>query len=257
MSDLTALAEKITALAATDAVFDAGGRVISTAGDPAPLAAILKEIDEIVLEREVVITADDQRLHLIVAGRRLRGVAEAGGPKATAAVGTTLSREEPDLLQAVHDLLVDQCANAQRVKIAVRPPRPFGKGGERGVSALGLADIWDIDIHVAPQSPMERLLKTAATVGGAMLHMQGGEIKDRSGDITALQTILDTQWEAFQALQQKQGVAGPDPQFVSLEEALADGRSATLIVAGDDTILVAHDADAIAALHTAWKDMLG
>ncbi len=54
MSDMTALTDRLSALAAVDEVFVAGARVISQDGGPVALAAILREIDSTVLERTLV-----------------------------------------------------------------------------------------------------------------------------------------------------------------------------------------------------------
>ena len=59
MSDITALTEKLTALAADDEVFVEVARVISPKGGPSAVAAILKEIDATVLERTLVFHMGD------------------------------------------------------------------------------------------------------------------------------------------------------------------------------------------------------
>lgn len=257
MSDLTALAQKISALAATDAVFQGGARVISTVGEPAPLAALLSEIDETILERELEFEADGKTLRLVAAGRRLRGVAAADATDADAVIGQSLSREEPELLQAVFDLISHVCGDAQNLRVRPLPPAPFGKGGERGVSAKGLAEMWQIDMDCTPEPPFMRFLKIAAGASSSLIHLTSGDVVNQQGDVAALQTVLDTQLDAFHAKQKKLKVAGDGPQLISLKNALSDGSSVTLASSGEDVVLIAHDADAMGPLHRAWKALLG
>jgi len=257
MSDLTALAQKIAALAANDAVYEGGARVISAAGEPAPLVAILSEIDETILERTLEINADGKTLRLVAAGRRLRGIAAVDAPGAEAVIGQSLSREEPEVLQGVFDVLSNACGDVQHLRVRPLPAEPFGKGGERGVSAKGLAEIWGVDIDTAPAPPFERFLKIANGAASSLIYLNAGEVIDQKGDADALHVILDTQLAAFQAQQAKLSAVGDGPQLVSLENALADGSSATLVVSGEQIVLIAHDAGAIGPLHRAWKALMG
>lgn len=257
MSDLDALAQKISALTAKDTVFEAGARVISQGGSPAPLAGILAEIDDTVLERNLEFTADNQTLNLIVAGRRLRGVLAASSGQAEHVVGKIVSREDPDLLLAVSDLIASLCGTAQRVTVRSFAPEPFGKTGERGISAQGLAEIWRPSVADVPKDPMARFLGANKSTIAALLHVRNGEIIATVGNFDTLQTIWDTQVADFQATHGKLLNAEDGPQLICLEGALADGTAAALALAEDDVVLIAYPDDHMGALLRSWQAIFG
>ncbi|WP_108814068.1 hypothetical protein [Loktanella sp. Alg231-35] len=252
MSDLAELAQKISALAAKDTVFETGARVISTGGEPSPIVAILNEIDDTILERDLEIQADGAIVNLIVSGRRLRGIAAASSG-ADDVVGHVLSREEPDMVAAAFVLLSELCGRAQRLTVRYLAPQPFGKGGERGISAKGLAALWKIDLDEVPKPPMERFLSTNRSAAIAMIHMTDGEMQSSAGDVTALQSILDTQLADFRGLQ----TLGGGAQLICLEGALSDGSAAALAIHEDDVALIAYQPDHLGALHASWRAILG
>lgn len=259
VSDLNVLAQKIAALAAVDEVFEAGARVVSRAGQPAPVAAILREIDDTILERNLEFAAGENTVNLIISGRRLRGVLSASPtPKdASSVIGHMLSRDEPDVLSATCELLHTLFDLQTEVTVKSLPPEPFGKGGDRGISARSLAEIWQIDLDETPQPPMVRFL--AANVGAisAMLHVSDGETVANSGDSDALETIWDTQVLAFQKSQKAYRTADDGPQLICLEGALADDTAAAFALAGDDVALIAYQPDHLAAMLASWHAITG
>ncbi len=257
MNDLAALSQKIAALAATDVVFEQGARVISIGGEPGPLAAILGVIDDTILERELEFDADGRIFRVVAAGRRLRGISAVSDPQAETVVGETLSREEPAVLDAAKAVLTRACDAANRLSVRSLPPAPFGKGGERGVSAMGLAELWEVDVDTTPQPPFARFAKIARGAATAMIHLEEGEVLEQKGDVAPLQTMLETQVSAFLARQDKLRRVTEGPQFICLDSAMADGSSTTLALSDDSLVLLSHGADAIPALHRAWKALLG
>ena len=96
VSDQSALVTKLMALAESDTAFVGRARVISLAGVPAPLAAMIAEIDDTVLERTLAFDIDGVVLRMSVAGRRLRGVIDiAGVPQsAKTLTGKVLSQDD-------------------------------------------------------------------------------------------------------------------------------------------------------------------
>ena len=194
-----------------------------------------------------------------VSGRRLRGVLSASPtPKdASSVIGHMLSRDEPDVLSATCELLHTLFDLQTEVTVKSLPPEPFGKGGDRGISARSLAEIWQIDLDETPQPPMVRFL--AANVGAisAMLHVSDGETVANSGDSDALETIWDTQVLAFQKSQKAYRTADDGPQLICLEGALADDTAAALALAGDDVALIAYQPDHLAAMLASWHAITG
>ena len=255
MSDLNALAQKLSAIAAKEDIFQSGARVISQGGVPSPMNALLQAIDETVLERKLTFVAGKHTINVIAAGRRLRGISSAS-PSAgdiSHLAGKTIAREEPALVDDAFALLSETVGSASKLVVHSLPPDAFGKGGERGISAEGLALLWQIDMDEAPLPPMERFLRSNEQGITAALHVSGGEITASQGDVQELQTIWDTQVESFI---EQQGVtfANTDgPQLVALDGALEDGSAAALALAGDDVALLVYDPATIGDLHASWQ----
>lgn len=255
MNALDTLARKLAALAKTDDVFEAGARTISVDGTPDPLTAILNEIDDTVLERTLEFKAGETTFALNVSGRRLRGVVFVQpAEKDTASVaGKVLMRDEPQVAQATLALLDSLCASAARVTVISKPPAPFGKGGDRGISAEGLSDLWQAQKPDVLQSPIPRFL--TANAGGilAALHLNAGEVIATTGDVAALSTIWDTQVKAFRKMQRKHLSSTEGPQLFCFEGALGNGTAAALALAGDDIALVSYLPDDTGKLLSTWR----
>ena len=253
MSDLNALAQKLAALISKGDVFDAGARVISQGGSPSPMAAILAEIDDTILERDLEFKSGSNTANVIVAGRRLRGIYALTPSTGNEAIGETISREEPETVQTTFTLLSDFFANADKLTVRSLPPEPFGKGGERGISARGLAELWQVEMDEAPKPPMERFLRANAQIIISLMHVSGGEIASTSGNFDALQTIWTTQVQEFRD-KHKNALNGEDgPKLICLEGALDDGSSAALAVVDDDIALLAYQTEHLGALHASWR----
>lgn len=257
MSNMNALAQKLEALAKHDEIFDGGARVISQGGMPALMTAFLNVIDETVLERRLDFSADDTVISVIAAGRRLRGLIAITPVTNGAAdvIGATLSRDEPAILDAVFALLSDVFETAARLTVRSLPAEPFGTGGERGISASGLAEIWQIDMTEVPLPPMSRFLRANEAMFSAVLHVSAGDILATNGDVADLQTIWDTQVDAFFATQESLPSHQDGPKLICLEGALGDGDAAALALAGDDVALMVYDPAKLGALHASWRSI--
>lgn len=252
-----ALAETLTALAAKDDIFQDGARVISQGGVPNPMAAFLKAVDETMLERKLTFVTGKATINVIAAGRRLRGIA-AASPAAgdiSHLAGKTIAREEPDLIDDAYALLSETIGNASRLAVHSLPPDPFGKGGERGVSAAGLAALWKIDMHEAPLAPMERFLRTNSDGINALLHLTAGNVNTTQGDVSALQDVWDNQVTAFIEAQNKLPDQDDGPQLICLDGALEDGSAAAIAIAGDDVALLVYAPDHLGTLHSTWQSI--
>ena len=255
MSDLNALAQKLNALAAKDDQFDDGTRVISRGGSPAPLTAMLGVIDETVLERRLDFTTGDSVVSVIAAGRRLRGVI-AIMPSTNDAgqlAGVTLSRHEPEALDSAFAVLSTALDAADRLTVRSLPPEPFGSGGERGIAAVDLAAMWQIEMNEAPLPPMTKFLQENEAAFQAILHVNGGTVVTSQGDVASLQDIWDTQVAAF--LQKQQGLSSSQdgPQLVCLDDALEGGRAVAVAIADEDVALTVYDPAHLVALHASWR----
>lgn len=253
MSELNALAKKLAELASDNAVFDAGARVISETGEPAPIAAILREIDDTVLERNLEFRTADATINLIASGRRLRGILRVVPDTQSGAIGQSLAREEPAVVQAAYDLLHKMCGNTDHLTVRHLAPEPFGQSGERGISAQGLSELWNTDMDAAPKPPMERFLAANASGFSSLLHIRQGEVVATAGEVKALQTIWKSQVDDFRKAHKK-ALAGEDgPQLISLDGALSEGASAAVAIFEKDLALIAYQSDHFGRMQSSWQ----
>jgi len=253
MSEPDALAQKLALLVTREPVNKTGARVISEGEEPAPIAAILGAIDDTVLERCLIFSCGQATVKVIAAGRRLRGIFDVSPQSDAAIIGQVLSREEPEALQAAHDLLQDICGKADRITVRSTPPEPFGQGGERGISAAGLAVLWDVVIDTGPKPPIAQFLKVNATAFSSVLHVRKGEIILTVGDSEALQSIWTTQVEAFRKAHKKTIRGEEGAQLICLSGAFDDGSAAAMALYEDDIVLVAYDAESFDNLQSSWR----
>jgi hypothetical protein len=256
---MTALTNKLAALAAEDEVFVAGARIIAQGGGAVALAAILREIDNAVLERTLEFTIGDVTVAAIVAGRRLRGLLEmsADAPEAAGVLGQTLSREEPQTLQAAGDLMRQLCATVTRVTVRSLPVQPIGTGRDAGISATGLAALWLIDLHAKPQPPVLRFISTNATAFSAYLCIVDGIVTETAGDVSPLQTIWDDQILAFRKKQKALSGKSAGAQLMCFEGALGAGTVVAIAMAGDDVCLCTFTPAQMPTLTASWQAMTG
>ncbi|MEO1640655.1 MAG: hypothetical protein AAFU41_15545 [Pseudomonadota bacterium] len=269
MSDLSALAEKLSALAGDAGdVFEDGARVIANGDGRAPVKAILDAVDDTVLERKLRVEIDGKRIDLIAAGRRLRGILTADGASGDdqSVMGQVLSREEPEVVAAAGKMINNRCAGAKRITVRSLPPDPFGVGGERGISARGLAGLWDV---AAPEPAVAETTAEPAEDGGAMaqflssnaaaltatMHVNNGEMIKISGDYKTLQNIWNEQVLQFRKSHSRFLDPADGPQLVCLEGALENGDAAAMAVDGDDVALMAYDPAHLDQMLTSWRSL--
>jgi hypothetical protein len=256
---MTALTDKLAALAAEDEVFVAGARVIAQDGGPVALAAILREIDDTVLERTLGFSIGDVTVSLIVAGRRLKGMVEVSdnAPNAATVIGKSLTREEPQVLQAAGAFMAQICATATRVTVRALPVQRFGNSGDVGISAAGLADLWQVDLNAKPSPPMTRFLAANAASFSAKLYLTNGIVTEMVGNAAPLQTIWETQFSAFRQRQNTVTGKPADSQLMCFDGALGPGTAVAIAMTGDDVCLCAFAPEALATLTASWQAIAG
>jgi hypothetical protein len=250
-----ALVLKLTALTATDDVFIGSARVISLAGVPAPLSAVLAEIDTAVLERTLVFDIDGIVLRAAVAGRRLRGLIDfAGLPQsATALAGKVLSQDDPATVQAVGTMLAELCSDARQITVSSQPAASLGNPSEGGIAAAVLADMWNVPQEIGPQSQMVRFLTANQTAISAYLHAIDGTITATKGDTAPLDIIWRDQFGPFRKRQKAIFPRQDSPLLVCLDNALDGGHAVAIAVTGEDSCVFAYDGAAIGSLLASWR----
>lgn len=252
MSEPNALAQKLAMLASKETLDASGARIISEGGAPEPIAAILREVDDTVLERCLAFTCGETTVRIIAAGRRMRGILDISPQRNVDNIGHVLSREDPQGVHATLELLQDICGGADRLAVRSLPPEPFGNSGERGISADGLADLWGIATDGTPKPPMEQFLSVNAAAFSSVLHIRKGEVVSTAGDFKALQTIWKTQVDAFREAHKKTLRGEEGAQLVCLEAAFDDGSSAAMALCENEIALVAYDATRFGHMQSSW-----
>lgn len=256
MSDHSILSAKLAALTARDAVFVGQARVISDAGQPAALAAILAEIDATVLERLLVFDIDGVILRLAVSARRLRGLLDVNGA-CDALTGNVLSTEDPAMLQATGTLLTDLCNNAQRITVKTEAAVPFGNPAELGVSASVLTALWHKGQVLTPRSSLQGFLAAQDDLLSDYLCIIDGRIVDSQGDITALNLIWRDQLTPFRTAQKSAFPRRTGPILICLDAALGNGRAAGVAMTGDEIGIFSCSAPNISRLLAEWHRFTG
>ncbi|WP_296422864.1 hypothetical protein [Yoonia sp.] len=253
MSNTSAIASKLAGLSAEGGVFTDGQRVISQAGAPPALVAILREIDDTVLERTLVFNIGKTALSLVVAGRRLRGLAAMTGdiPGMDDVVGQGLSHEDPEILRAAGAIMTQICKGDQTLTVRSTPVRPIGTSSEVGVSVSVLATHWQVDLDAKPPSPMSRFLAANAAAIAASTCAVDGNPPETRGDTTTLEAIWDAQLAAFR--RRHKAILGRQegPTLVCLDAAL-DGRPLALAVVGPEVCLFSYTRAMLLPLLASW-----
>lgn len=255
MSDQSALVSKLMALADDGSSFVGSARVISLAGVPGPLAAIVDEIDTTVLERALVFDIDGVVLRMAVAGRRLRGVIDISGVphSAKAVMGKVLSQDDPATVKAVGALLSDLCNNAKQVTVQAHAPEPLGNPSEAGMPASGLASLWQVAPADAPQSKMARFLAANVATITAFVRSVDGTVTASQGDTDRLDPIWRDQFTAFRKRQRAIFPRQDGPLLVCLDHTPQDGRGIAVAVTGEEACVFAYDPAEISAILASWR----
>ncbi|MDO6590948.1 hypothetical protein DS901_11135 [Loktanella sp. D2R18] len=259
MSDTSIITNKLAALLSDDDVYVAGARVIVQGGSPAPLAAVLTEIDATVLERTLVFSIDDVNVSMIVAGRRLRGFTDVSGnlPEAANVIGKVLSRDDAETLQAAGDLMLLLCASANRVTVRSLPATPFGTGADAGLSASGLATLWHINLDDKPAAFIERYLSANAADLSAYIYVSNGDVVKTVGDVATLDALWSTQVTEFRKRHRALLPKQDGPRLTCLDEPMGEGSTVAIAIDGNDVGLFSYKRSQMPRLVSAWTASLG
>ena len=108
-------------------------------------------------------------------------------------------------------------------------------------------------MHDTPLSPMAQFLKANQAALSAILHVSAGDVLTSQGDISELQSIWDTQVEAFLQSQESLPSHKDGPQLICLEGALESDGSAALALSDEDVALLVYDPAQLSALQSSWR----
>lgn len=157
------------------------------------LAAVVSQIDETILPRELGFTQGDTSIFIAVANRRLQALAAASALRDAAAglVGKAIADAEDPALGQLRDVLIGLLAAGDVWTISSRRQSGDGFPSDIGVPSGPLARAWQIAASGAgrenPDAELADYLKSLGARATAWLLIEGEEVKDQSGpeDIVA------------------------------------------------------------------------
>ena len=262
MTDNRALLAKLAKLASRDEVFVSGGRVISRRGAPVPIVAVLREIDDTVLQRTLTFSAGGSCVAAVVGGRRLQGLTSVSADieGASVATGKVLDAENDQLLQDVARIFTDLGRRDPVLTVRSADPSRLGERAEAGLSAQALASHWNIDLSAEPPTPIEGFLTNcgAAVFGSLRIANDGAVISAGAQDIVAeLTRIGDSQVPEYREAHARLYPAEKNPVLTCLDSVLGDLGSCGVVVTDKETILFAYHPEQLSEILAAWRILAG
>lgn len=252
MTDPHDIARKLLALATNDTAFVDGARVICRDGMPAPLTALLAEIDTHVLERQLAFNVDGNTLQVVVAGRRLRGLLASPGVPETV-TGTVLSKDDAETLDAAGAFLQRFCQNARLITVRSAGAAPFGTPSELGIPASALTKLWDPAEPANAGSPMEQFLTAQVEAVTDFLLVTEGQITATKGDASALEPIWRNQALALDTQQATIFPRQKTPTLICLDPRPDGSRAPALASLGTETAVFFYDPAKIGRILMSWQ----
>ena len=166
----------------------APGEGRSIRGEPDRLlAAVVGEIDETILPRDIQFASDDASFSIAVANRRLQALTSARPAQQAAAelVGKAITDDEDPSLLELRDVLADLLSKGGVWKIASQRQSGDGFPSDVGVPSGPLARAWQIapvgDTRANPGVALDEFLGELDGRASAWLLIEGEEVKKQSG----------------------------------------------------------------------------
>lgn len=181
------LLERITRIAETGTIYKQGRRVLTDGNNNAILPAMLQEIDETILARELTFHSDTgNRIALIAKGRRLWRISEVEPksllPKGADLVSVNLSGDDDATMSTLTKLMHNFAETAKTLSVSIANTEPDSDYTAMGISVRVLHGTWNV--AAAPASPSNSLLGFVETFSNEILAsviMAGDEIISTSG----------------------------------------------------------------------------
>ncbi|MFQ6551269.1 hypothetical protein AAD018_002870 [Aestuariibius insulae] len=259
------IARKLAALAATTTQYrEDGARVLSRGVIPPPLQALLTEIDETVLLRKLVFRRAGTTLSLLVAGRRLLGIAETSEDIATAETTELIMvpLESGDRAQlAALTALVDRFENASGpLTVQTAETERPGSQVESGLSVQSLAQAWSVDLNAEPGSPLGTFLQICGRhLEGSLRRTPDGKIEETGSTAHGpqLKTILQSTGPAL-AL----GISGirrglPEARLMMCGTSADGAVQVAFAETADEAAVLVFPSGSIGSILSAWSETQG
>ena len=148
------LLKRITRIADAGTTYKQGRRVLTEGGRTAILPAMLQEIDETILARELTFYSDTgNSITLVAKGRRLWRVCTAKPksliPKGTDLVAVNLSDSNTDEMRALAKLMHKFAETAKSLSVSIAETEPDSDYSAMGLSVRILRDTWGVSAEVS------------------------------------------------------------------------------------------------------------
>ena len=254
MMDKQTLAQKLAALSSDGESFENGLRVVSDGVEPPILTAILNEVDMTVLPRKLTFKMNASEISFVAGGRRLRGLVQASKDikGVVGVLGKSVSREDPEILDGLHDIIAQFTSTAGQMTVVSDEPDAMGGQSDAGLTAQSLAELWEVDLNAAPPTPMIGFIRSCGDLVTAWVVMSDESDNKTGGDgatLSVLKSAIAEQWSDFSnSVEQLTGESG----FVCLNDALKDAGSVAIVTGADEAAVLCYQSTNMADLHGKW-----
>lgn len=264
MKDTRRLAARIRKLATSENTTPEG-REVAPGSDGTSLAAILREIDETVLPRQLTFHRGEASLVVSAGNRRLISVDAADGPAASGTrdgvLGRSLTQPDVALLGRLRDALIS--ALPGDAPIFVRTARPPDGAGDfaAGTTAAALASAWGVDLgsiseDAAPPAAIDDFLGTVPSQSRAWLRLDAGSVAGQGGDEAAAARLRAFADSADMAeLDMVPDAKGS--RFIAIGRAPDDGDCLVFVSDKAEAALLMISAEALDTVKANWRKAVG
>ena len=268
MSDFARLEDKLAKLRQRERIAGEGRRLRGATAE-ALLAAVVTEIDETILPRNLSFSVENgATVRLSVANRRLQALAapapDVNGVDAGKLVGHPLADAEDPALGELKKVLLAAFAEAASVSIQSARPEGGGFPSDVGVPSNILSRAWGLSETVGEEiSPEDLLSRFLAGIGDdaiAWLRIQGEDVTDQGGDAAILEQLgdhaavfLDGYFGKFEGLYTEESFA-----LATLVAPVGpEGHGVLFIEIGELSAFIAINGERAPELATVWQKMTG
>jgi len=259
--DTKALSQKLSELASTDTKFVDGARVLSDGENVPVLQAVLRTIDETVLDRKLTFRIGKSYVTMVVAGRRLQGMTKLSGDLdgALKVMGKIIARDDSELLDVVASVMTQFAEREGQLTVTSEPTEKLGEQSDAGVGLGTLTASWDVDMSSEPPTPLGQFIINCGASVNASLVIAQGEIIRAKGDQEIqdkLHNIAKEQWSTFVDAHAKlREEEASKPALVCLNSGIGDDTSLAVAKKDEEVSVFVFESAELPAVYSAWRDV--
>lgn len=267
MTDREKIQASLAQIAAEDNTDARGSRILSPNAQKSLIQALLSEIDDTILPRELSITnARGQSIQFEVAGGRLIRVSDTTGFDASEVISTffgkPLQKSDGDVLSQLGKFCQDFVAATDMLKVrataltAARDPANIGCPAQDLAAAWGVKFARPGSTHATDAAA--EFVRRSMEFCDAAITLKSGAIIERSGavdDLQQLETLVQSDLGTLIA--PVVAVSGEELQggYVFLASANGAEQSIVLVYCGELTALIAGPKEVETRFHTLWREL--